>query len=228
MKAPFNPTLLPADAVFLVCSSHEDRCLGIVRKWGDWRPRQAVIFHYDDPNPRREENHKVLLDILNATCNVTEIPFTEANAVLSFHDQRNNLLKVVTEATDRPVIVDISVFTKRHLLMLLRWLGENRGTFAPSVSRSRPLRLIFARFGGSAMSAARKSASLCVQNWRSRSAFIRKLVLQNNLRPGASPPHASLQLGGLALPVTSGVKGQGSGVRGRESEVRSQESGRRA
>jgi hypothetical protein len=53
------------------------------------------------------------------------------------------------------------------------------------------------------MSVARKPASLCVQNWRSRSAFIRKLVLQNNLRSGASPPHASLQLGGLALPATS-------------------------
>jgi hypothetical protein len=60
--------------------------------------------------------------------------------------------------------------------------------------------LIFACLSGSAMSAARKSASLCVQNWRSRSAFIHKQVFQNNLRPGASPPHAVLQLGGLAPP----------------------------
>jgi hypothetical protein len=56
---------------------------------------------------------------------------------------------------------------------------------------------------GSAMSAVRKPASLCVQNWRSRSAFFRKLVLQNNLCPEASPPHAVLQLGGLALTATT-------------------------
>jgi hypothetical protein len=58
------------------------------------------------------------------------------------------------------------------------------------------------------MSAVRKSASLCVQNWRrSRSAFIRKLVLQNDLRPEASPPPPSAQFGGLALPAARHTDG---------------------
>jgi hypothetical protein len=68
------------------------------------------------------------------------------------------------------------------------------------------------------MSVASKSitkfGSLCVQNWRSRSAFIRKLVLRNNLRPGASPPHASRQLGGLAL------SGHLSKIRNPKHEIR--------
>src|SRR6266568_3592033 len=82
---------------------------------------------------------------------------------------------------------------------------------APSVFDQNPLSksipLIFARLGGSAMSAARKSIkkseSLCVQKWRTRSLFIRKLAFPNHLRPEASPPHGSLQLGGLALPTTT-------------------------
>ena len=124
MKERFNSAHLPTDGVLLGCSSHEDRCLGIVQKWGDWRPKQAVVFHYDDPNPRREENHKLLNETLGTACRVVEVPFTEMSAVASFHKQRETLSQIIAESTGCPLVVDISVFTKRHLLMLLRWLDD--------------------------------------------------------------------------------------------------------
>lgn len=125
MKAAFSSAHLPGDSVFLACSSHEDRCLGIVQKWRQWRPHEAVVFHYDDPNPRREQNHRVLQETLSTACDVIEIPFTEADAVSSFHAQREKLRKVTDESANRPLVVDISVLTKRHLLMLLRWLDDH-------------------------------------------------------------------------------------------------------
>ena len=124
MKAAFSSAHLPGDSVFLACSSHEDRCLGVVQKWEQWRPHEAVVFHFDDSNPRREQNHRMLQDTLTTGCDVIEIPFTEADAVRSFHAQRDKLRKVTGESANRPVVLDISVFTKRHLLMLLRWLDD--------------------------------------------------------------------------------------------------------
>src|ERR1700752_5145824 len=106
MKAAFSSPHLPGDSVFLACSSHEDRCLGIVQKWGQWRPHEAVVFHYDDPNPRREQNHRVLQETLSTACDVIEIPFTEADAVSSFHAQREKLRKVTGDSANRPLVVD--------------------------------------------------------------------------------------------------------------------------
>src|SRR5947209_697101 len=117
MNQQFSPAELPSDSVFLACSSHEDRCLGIVEKWGARPPKKALLFHYDDPNPRREKNHEVLQGALGALCKVAEIPFTETNAVSSFHSQHESLWTIIRESAGHPVVVDISVFTKRHLLM---------------------------------------------------------------------------------------------------------------
>jgi hypothetical protein len=66
-----------------------------------------------------------LRETLDSICGVIEIPFTEADAVKSFHEQRAKFLSVIGEARERPLVVDISVFTKRHLLMLLRWLDDH-------------------------------------------------------------------------------------------------------
>jgi len=122
MKQLFAPDQLPGNSLFLACSSHEERCLGIVRRWAGWRPARAVIFHYDDPNPRREANHAELLSVMNS--GAVEVAFTERNAVASLHRHRDQLRELIRDFGDRSVAVDISVFTKRHLLMLLRWLDD--------------------------------------------------------------------------------------------------------
>jgi len=125
MKEPFSPDCLPTSSVFFACSSHEERCLGIVRRWGAWRPSTSAVFHYDDPNAKREENHKELLTLIETAGTSIEIPFTEKNAVQSFQRGRGQFSTLLETRGDNAIVVDISVLTKRHLLMLLRWLDDH-------------------------------------------------------------------------------------------------------
>jgi len=96
----------------------------------------------------------------------------------------------------------------------------------PSVVRSQGQKSGVRGQGTRAMGSARrkKSASLCVQNWRFRSFAIRTSFSQRDLRPVASPPRASAQLGGLALPATSrqrsDIRSQGSAVRSQKHALR--------
>lgn len=123
MKIPFSPSDMPQNGLFFVCSSHEDRCLGIARKWGELRPERSVVFHYDEPNSRRETNHAALRETLN-TSRIVDIPFSERNTADSFRQQQSKLLGVLKEHGQQPIVVDVSVLTKRHLLLLLRWLDD--------------------------------------------------------------------------------------------------------
>ena len=124
MKKLFSPDRLPPDSLFIGCSSHEDRCLGIVQELGSWQPHQAMLFHYADPNPRRESNHSVMRDALSKRSPVVDIPFDESNAVDSFRRQGDALLAAIGVQSARPIVADVSVLTKRHLLLLLRWLDD--------------------------------------------------------------------------------------------------------
>jgi hypothetical protein len=125
MKAQFSPSLMPARALLLTCSSHEARCEGFVSRMAGWRPSGAVIFHYDDVNPKREIRHKAMLDVLSAAAvSATTLRFTESNAVMSLRDNMNQLKEILASRKSDAIVLDISVFTKRHLLMMLRWLDD--------------------------------------------------------------------------------------------------------
>ena len=127
MKDLFDSNRLPANSLFITCSSHEDRCLGIPRGFGAWRPAKTLLFHYHDPNPRREENHQVLNGIVAARSPAIEIPFVESNAVDSFRQQHDALISTLQTDRSIPIVADISVLTKRHLLLLLRWIDDYDG-----------------------------------------------------------------------------------------------------
>src|SRR5262245_51222190 len=87
MKQPLTPSLLPQGAVLVTCSSHEGRCLGLLERMTPWKPAAAVLFHYDDDNPKREQNHGVMESRLRAnSVEPAVLPFTEASAVKSLRD----------------------------------------------------------------------------------------------------------------------------------------------
>ena len=91
----------------------------------DWKPSGAVIFHYDDDNPKREIRHKVMMRALRrASVPTTPLQFTESNAVISLRDNMNKLKEILNSQKSDAIVLDISVFTKRHLLMMLRWLDD--------------------------------------------------------------------------------------------------------
>src|SRR5262245_49726864 len=121
MKQLFSSSALPRDSVLFTCSSHEDRCLAIPQRWGAWRPRKVILFHYDDSNPRRERNHAELLRLYDAGSEIVELMFTESRIVESFRRNKSSMAHLFDEYSGCSIVLDISVFTRRHLLMLLRW-----------------------------------------------------------------------------------------------------------
>lgn len=125
MKVPFTENLLPPQAVLLTCSSHEVRCRGLLSRLLEWHPKAAIIFHYDDKNPKREENHKVMESQLRKlSVNPVGLRFTESDAIRSLRDNMTKLHEILAANPDASILLDISVFTRRHLLMILRWLDD--------------------------------------------------------------------------------------------------------
>ena len=124
MKKLFDPEQLPGDGLLLTCSSHEDRCLAIPGRWQKWRPSRVMLFHYDDENERRERNHAELRRLYNAGAEVVEVVFREGNSVESFRANHGLMRECLEQFHDRPIFFDISVFTKRTLLMILQWLDD--------------------------------------------------------------------------------------------------------
>lgn len=125
MKQELGPGFLPDGAVLLTCSSHEDRCKGLLPFARNWSPSEVVLFHYDDPNPIREENHKHLeLQFRTTGCRVTILQFAERDAVGSLRANMEDLQRSIDRGGAGAIVLDISVFTKRHLLMMLRWLDD--------------------------------------------------------------------------------------------------------
>jgi hypothetical protein len=125
MKQLYNINLLPKNAIILTCSSHEERCRGLVSRIDTWHPIDAIIFHYDDSNPKREENHrKMVKDLHKIGKEPTVLKFTEKNAVKSLNENMASIRRVLANSTEVCIVLDISVFTKRHLLIILRWLDD--------------------------------------------------------------------------------------------------------
>ena len=125
MKLLVSSKLLPDRAVLITCSSHEPRCLGFFSQMNHWRPEVAVLFHYDDDNPIRERHHANMEGMLRAAGIATLVlPFTEVSAVRSMRANMLRLRQLLDEHRGLSVVVDISVFTKRHLLLILRWLDD--------------------------------------------------------------------------------------------------------
>ena len=157
MKRLFTADLLPARGTLIMCSSHEARCEGVVERSDGWRPNSVLLFHYDDENPKREKRHNRISTAFKLRrVPVIEQQFTEADAVKSLRDNMGVLREFLREFADQPIVFDISVFTKRHLLMMLRWLDDegcwDRVTFVYSepeeydVSRYVPLSFGLASF----------------------------------------------------------------------------------
>jgi hypothetical protein len=125
MKIEFTPRLLPQKAILITCSSHEDRCMGLVSRMNEWHPSEAIIFHYDDINRKREENHCAMeASLRKASVEPITLQFMERNAACGLHNNMESLHKVLMLHKMDAIVLDISVFTKRHLLMMLQWLDD--------------------------------------------------------------------------------------------------------
>jgi len=83
------------------------------------------MFHYDDENTAREQHHKEMtVKLRGLGSSVFDMKFTERDAVRSLHSNMRSLRSAIDSDLDASIVLDISVFTKRHLLMMLRWLDD--------------------------------------------------------------------------------------------------------
>lgn len=125
MKRQFDPAILPAGGLLIAGSSHEERCEGICRRKGIWAPTSVIIFHYDDRNPRREQRHQALVDgFSRETCRPISPKFAERDPAKSLRENMPELDSALAKNGKLPIVLDISVLTKRHMLMALRWLDD--------------------------------------------------------------------------------------------------------
>jgi hypothetical protein len=122
MKKPFLPEFLPSECLLIACSSHEERCEGISIRKGAWNPRSVLLFHYKDSNPKREKRHENIRKAHN--CPVVDLSFDEHDPVEGFRANIETLDGYLRDCARCAVAIDISTFTRRHLLMTLRWLDD--------------------------------------------------------------------------------------------------------
>ena len=125
MRQPLAAEHLPDGALLVTCSSHEDRCKGLLTRAESWSPGEVVLFHYDDENPERDENQRWMETAFRTSgAPLTVFPFMEEDPVESLRGNMGKLRGAVARSAGQGVVIDMSVFTKRHLLMMLRWLDD--------------------------------------------------------------------------------------------------------
>lgn len=123
MKTPFDESVLPHNGVLIVCSNHEERCLGVVNDLRDWVPQAAVILAYQDSNIRGLEHHAKIVSALERKCAVDELSLTCLDGG-SATESRDRLRSLLVESSGAQVVLDASVLSKKHLLLLLRLLDD--------------------------------------------------------------------------------------------------------
>lgn len=125
MKIKFDPTLFRAPSLLVCCSSHEDRCMGILRQIREERPVAVVLFHHDDPNPRRESKHSQMAQFVRAlNVELVEVQHTKKQPGLSMARGVQHFRKLLSKYANTDIILDISVLTRLHMFMLFQWFDD--------------------------------------------------------------------------------------------------------
>jgi hypothetical protein len=124
MKVPFDSTLLPDSSLLIACASHEERSKGLISRLGEWSPTRTLLLNYSDSNILAERHRSEVLAEMESRCPVVNHSFKEDRVTENFDQQRNRLRATIDGHGDNPIIVDASVLTKRHLLLLLRWIDD--------------------------------------------------------------------------------------------------------
>lgn len=125
MKIQFDPVEFRAPSVLVGCSSHEDRCMGILGQIGDDRPVAIVLFHHDDVNPRRERNHSKMVGLAQGLgVELVEVQYTKSQPRASMMRGVRRLDELLSRYPSVEVMLDISVLTRLHMFMLFQWFED--------------------------------------------------------------------------------------------------------
>ena len=112
--------------IFIGCASFEDRCLGALRLVSPkYRFAHSYLCVYDDSNEARQPNFKAMAETLGRHGPLSVIEASRENPSRSIAELLTHVRSLASKSEAR-VTLDISTFTKRHLLMLLQAL-DNAG-----------------------------------------------------------------------------------------------------
>ena len=114
------------DIFFITCASFEERCLGVPQKLSKgFQFEKGCVFVYDDPNKKRERNLEKLETTLISRGHFTKISTSENDPLPAIGKLYNELKNVKQRDFAKSAItLDISTFTKRHLLLLLKAIDD--------------------------------------------------------------------------------------------------------
>ncbi len=124
MICDFLGAQLPDNSLLISCSSHEERSRGVSTRLREWSPAGALLFHYSDSNELGEQHHSQMVSELETHCPVVECAFDENRVIEHFDAQKKDLRATIDKHGAQAIVVDVSVLTKRHLLLLLCWLDD--------------------------------------------------------------------------------------------------------
>jgi len=115
------------DTFLITCASFEERCLGVPQRLSkQFQFKKGYVFIYDDPSEKREQNLKKLKDLLIHKGRFEKISTSENDPLPAVGRLYNELksYKEKAELAHFAITLDISTFTKRHLLLLLKGLDD--------------------------------------------------------------------------------------------------------
>ena len=119
-----DPVINAHGEVFIACASFEDRCLGAVRLLSSrFRFAHSYLCVYDGDSDDRRTNARAMTEILQGLGPMSIVEASEENPSRSIAEVLTEIRSLAVRSDIR-VTLDVSTFTKRHLLMLLHALDD--------------------------------------------------------------------------------------------------------
>ena len=119
-----DPVVGAQTEVFIGCASFEDRCLGTVSLLSPrYRLAHSYLCVYDDFSEVRQTNVRAMTETLQRHGPLSIVEASEQNPSRSIAELMTEVRSIASKSYVR-VTLDVSTFTKRHLLMLLHALDD--------------------------------------------------------------------------------------------------------
>jgi hypothetical protein len=110
-----------SDSALLLAASWEERCLGLVRKFGKYQCGSVLLTVYDGVSDKRAKHLAELRSRLTCCKHLLEIPALHVDPIPNVRKTLTSLRKLGPSSRMR-LSIDISTYTRRHLLQLLQGL----------------------------------------------------------------------------------------------------------
>lgn len=146
MKLQLDEARLPTDSVFLMCVSEEDRSRGVLDRSINWKPTHTVLVTYSGDNPRRDDQLARVKDVFQGRSLAHVITECDEAFPAKCLKSQIDALSLLCGATPLPLVIDISVFTKRNLLMLWQWLDDLNAWDRVTVVYSEPDKYVVSKY----------------------------------------------------------------------------------